>query len=465
MELTFATTNFTPTNATYNPTTGDMVLTIGSHTLSVGDTVRIAPNSLVFTCTLDSNVAQKSYPRASSNDYPYNYDLTITNETATTITVNVNGDGTPISDTSAHTFVSAATNAVQYGHQIKEHEKIQLASGAVTFSCTMDGNSSNKAYPRSTDPITGKWLSVFNVDYNKLSINVGKSPLRKFTPTHVDYNPTTGFMTLTIGRHNLRKGTAIKIATNSIVLRCAQDNYATDHAYPRTTDPNYNTAVTITDVTDDTITVQTLASTPSTNTSNHIFVSATADSITTGGNYAHTFVSATSNGITRALLQTGGNYTHKFASGLANGVSTGGNYTHTFVSATSNGIDVAGDSVIISDNSLSFTCTKDNNTTTHTYPRSTDPASAQVLPISAHTTDTFTVNVGVGAAEDQYTHTWTASNSNAVTKVFYSLADCSDVITTQNNLVTILTDTLNNAITASPTDHHRTDTAVSPPAE
>ena len=465
MELTFATTNFTPTNATYNPTTGDMVLTIGSHTLSVGDTVRIAPNSLVFTCTLDSNVAQKSYPRASSNDYPYNYDLTITDETATTITVNVNGDGTPISDTSAHTFVSAATNAVQYGHQIKEHEKIQLATGAVTFSCTMDGNSSNKAYPRATDPITGKWLSVFNVDYNKLSINVGKSPLRKFTPTHVDYNPTTGFMTLTIGRHNLRKGTAIKIATNSIVLRCAQDNYATDHAYPRTTDPNYNTAVTITDVTDDTITVQTLASTPSTNTSNHIFVSATADCITTGGNYAHTFVSATSNGVTRALLQTGGNYTHKFASGLANGVSTGGNYTHTFVSATSNGIDVAGDSVIISDNSLSFTCTKDGNATTHTYPRSTDPASAQVLPISAHTTDTFTVNVGVGAAEDQYTHTWTASNADAVTKVFYSLSDCSDVITTQNNLVSILTDTLNNAITASPTDHLATVTAVSPAAE
>ena len=248
MELTFATTNFTPTNATYNPTTGDMVLTIGSHTLMVGDTVRIQPNSITFTCTLDGNTAQKTYPRASSNDYAYNYDLTVTDETATTITVNVNGDGTPISDLSAHTFVSASTNAVQHGHQIKEYEKIQLADGAVTFSCSMDGNSSNKAYPRSTDPISGKWMEVFNVDYNKLSINVGKSPLRKFTPTHADYNPTTGFMTLTIGRHNLRRGTAVKIATNSITFRCAQDDYATDHSYPRTTDPNYNTAVTITDV-------------------------------------------------------------------------------------------------------------------------------------------------------------------------------------------------------------------------
>ena len=465
MELTFPTTNFTPTNATYNPTTGDMVLTIGSHTLKVGDTVRIQPNSITFTCTLDGNTAQKTYPRASSNDYAYNYDLTITDETATTITVNVNGDGTPISDLSAHTFVSASTNAVQHGHQIKEYERIKLADGAVTFSCSMDGNSSNKAYPRSTDPISGKWMEVFNVDYNKLSINVGKSPLRKFTPTHADYNPTTGFMTLTIGRHNLRRGTAVKIATNSITFRCAQDDYATDHSYPRTTDPNYNTAVTITDVTDDTITVQTLASTPSTNTSNHIFVSATADAITTGGNYSHTFVSASSNGVQRALVQTGGNYTHKFVSGLANGVSTGGNYTHTFVSATSNGIDVAGDSVIISDNSLSFTCTKDNNTTTHTYPRSTDPASAQVLPLTAHDTNTFTINVGVSDAEDQYAHTFTAADANAVTKVFYSLSDCSDVITTQNNLITILTDSLTNAIAASPTDHLATVTSVSPAAE
>ena len=459
---------FTPTNASYNTSNGNLELTVGSgHGVTTSDTVRITPESLVFTCDMDNDATEHSYPQSGQPVYG-NY----TNVTATstsTITVNVGTAGTDKQWTPSAATYDPATGLLELtigtGHGLTIDEGVVIADNSLSFTCTMDGNSSNKAYPRATDPITGKWLSVFNVDYNKLSINVGKSPLRKFTPTHVDYNPTTGFMTLTIGRHNLRKGTAIKIATNSIVLRCAQDNYATDHAYPRTTDPNYNTAVTITDVTDDTITVQTLASTPSTNTSNHIFVSATADSITTGGNYAHTFVSATSNGITRALLQTGGNYTHKFASGLADGVSTGGNYTHTFVSATSNGIDVAGDSVIISDNSLSFTCTKDGNATTHTYPRSTDPASAQVLPISAHTTDTFTVNVGVGAAEDQYTHTWTASNADAVTKVFYSLSDCSDVITTQNNLVSILTDTLNNAITTSPTDHLATVTAVSPAAE
>ena len=45
------------------------------------------------------------------------------------------------------------------------------------------------------------------------------------------------------------------------------------------------------------------------------------------------------------------------------------------------------------------------------------------------------------------------------------MSDCSDVITTQNNLVTILTDTLNNAILASPTDHLATVTSVSPAAE
>ena len=49
--------------------------------------------------------------------------------------------------------------------------------------------------------------------------------------------------------------------------------------------------------------------------------------------------------------------------------------------------------------------------------------------------------------------------------MFYSLSDCSDVITTQNNLVSILTDSLTNAIATSPTDHLATVTSVSPAAE
>ena len=55
------------------------------------------------------------------------------------------------------------------------------------------------------------------------------------------------------------------------------------------------------------------------------------------------------------------------------------------------------ETIVITDNSLTFTV-QDNNSTEHTYPRSTDPASGSNLAISAVTSNTLTVNVGVSTA-------------------------------------------------------------------
>ena len=72
-----------------------------------------------------------------------------------------------------------------------------------------------------------------------------------------------------------------------------------------------------------------------------------------------------------------------------------------------------GTSVIIADNSLTFTCASDGNNTQHTYPRSTDPASEKALTISAVTADTITVNVGVSS--DTSVHTWVEAVANSIT--------------------------------------------------
>ncbi|BCU98588.1 MAG: hypothetical protein CM15mV22_2200 [Eurybiavirus sp.] len=45
------TTNYVPSTATYTPASGDLVLTIGTHTLTTNDTVRIANNALTFSCS------------------------------------------------------------------------------------------------------------------------------------------------------------------------------------------------------------------------------------------------------------------------------------------------------------------------------------------------------------------------------------------------------------------------------
>ena len=106
---------FTPTNASYTPATGVLILTLGNHNFESGEKIRIAPGSLTFTCGKDNFASNHSYPRSSGapnaagTDPFYNKDIIINEVTSTTITVNIGIS----SDTSEHRFVSALTGAVE----------------------------------------------------------------------------------------------------------------------------------------------------------------------------------------------------------------------------------------------------------------------------------------------------------------------------------------------------------------
>ena len=83
-----ATGSFTAaTGTTYDPFTGNMVIEIGSHSLTTSNTVTISDNGVVFTCDSDNNTNNYAYPRPS--DPASGSARSITAATATTITVNV----------------------------------------------------------------------------------------------------------------------------------------------------------------------------------------------------------------------------------------------------------------------------------------------------------------------------------------------------------------------------------------
>ena len=69
------------------PSTGVLVIEIGSHSLTTSNTVTIADGGITFTCDADNHASEHAYPRIG--DPASNKTLTITAETATTITVNV----------------------------------------------------------------------------------------------------------------------------------------------------------------------------------------------------------------------------------------------------------------------------------------------------------------------------------------------------------------------------------------
>ena len=120
--------------ATYDPATGEMQLTIGEHDLQIGHQIKIAKESLKFTCELDGNATTTAYPRGtgsaaspSGEDYVYDKKTPITAKSATTISCNVGKS----SNTSAHTFVNAVDRCItQVGfHTELEHSKCVRDTG------------------------------------------------------------------------------------------------------------------------------------------------------------------------------------------------------------------------------------------------------------------------------------------------------------------------------------------------
>jgi len=99
-------TMFKPTGAAYTPTSGLLVLTIGTHPFKVGQTISIGERSLTFTCAQDSHATNHFYPR--NTDPAAGSYRAITAVTANTISVNVGIS----SNTTAHLFVSSQENAV-----------------------------------------------------------------------------------------------------------------------------------------------------------------------------------------------------------------------------------------------------------------------------------------------------------------------------------------------------------------
>ena len=193
------------TNANYNPTSGDMELTIGSHTLDVGDSIRIKPNSLTFTCDFngDGNTTNKTYPRSSGastangKDYAYDTALPISAKTATTITVNVNGNQGAITDVTthnwaggtsagavfsgggyAHTFINAGINGLKVSH-----EAIWIENESLVFKCGLDSFATEHKYPRANgqggasadDPYYDTSIPIQTVTADSITVNVGIS--------------------------------------------------------------------------------------------------------------------------------------------------------------------------------------------------------------------------------------------------------------------------------------------------
>ena len=265
----------TPTNATYNPATGVLVLTIPNHGLVNGDAVVLDTGSICFTCDKDGNNSTHCYPRAT--DPAAGQYLTISNRTTNTFRVNV-GASAP-SDQYVHTFVSAAANSVKTiggGGYVgvtttifQDHERplfvvgivsdrtFEVQAGASTIPHTYQGGG--HAFEFFEDLTFGSGyrggsvaIGVTDEAYEHRFVSAGINSIRKgnfaatgsnaFTATNAVYTSHTGQLILTIPNHGLSTSDTVGIDTGGLVFKCSKDNFFSNHPYPRslskTSSPN-----------------------------------------------------------------------------------------------------------------------------------------------------------------------------------------------------------------------------------
>ena len=138
--------------AAYTPSTGNLVITSNAHNLTASNTVTIADNALTFTCAMDNNATQHSYPR--STDPASGQTLAVSNPTTNTFTVNVGAS--PIVNhnvTNATYDNSTGVLVLTIGsHSLTAGTSVKIANNSLSFTCANDNNTSVKTYPRPSDP-------------------------------------------------------------------------------------------------------------------------------------------------------------------------------------------------------------------------------------------------------------------------------------------------------------------------
>ena len=167
---------FDVSSAVYTPSNGQMVLTIGTHSLTTSDTVTIRPHSLKFTCDSDNDASFHDYPRAG--DPAFNTPLAISAETGTTITVNV-GASPLVQYTPTGGTYDPATGDMTLtigAHSLELNDYVSIATDSISFTCDSDGNVAAQTYPRASDPAAGRRLFIHGVTATTITVNVGNSP-------------------------------------------------------------------------------------------------------------------------------------------------------------------------------------------------------------------------------------------------------------------------------------------------
>ena len=110
-----------------------------NHYLHAGTSVKLAQESITFSCDTGSGVQSQSYPRTT--DPFYNTAINIKSVGTTSITP----------DSATFEPRSGILTVTLNSHGLTGGDLIKLDDGAITFTCLLDNNATTHPYPRPGD--------------------------------------------------------------------------------------------------------------------------------------------------------------------------------------------------------------------------------------------------------------------------------------------------------------------------
>ena len=145
----------------------------------------------------------------------------INDVSANTFTVEVL-DVIPSTNTTVHTFVSATSNCITHKKDHFYDTNIPIYEVGMTSS-----TPSNVSY----NPTLGEMV---------VTVNNTLTGCNKITPDSATYYPATGILRIQMNGHPVKNGQMVWLQDGAFTFRCDEDSQATDHAYPRPSDPASN---------------------------------------------------------------------------------------------------------------------------------------------------------------------------------------------------------------------------------
>ena len=189
------------TNVTYDEPSGiATIFTKTNHNFNVSDPITLA--GIAFTCSGSTGITTTIFPDPQQS---YTVDT--------------------VAGVKEFSAVVGSSKGYPHFYNSAIHYFERARDNAVTVINSQDGN-----------PANGTKFNVVNAVYN------GGPGIKTIHGVQL----AEGEIVLTLDRaHNLQANDTIRISDNSIIFTCTMDNRATEHAYPRSTDPASGANLTV----------------------------------------------------------------------------------------------------------------------------------------------------------------------------------------------------------------------------